>query len=246
MTKSGAAIDKKPRQNLTQKVVEALKQRISDGDIKPGDKLPTEQKLTAEFGVSRTVIREAISGLKADGLLISRQGAGVFALEPKKKDETLALLSENPKTIASVIEALELRAAVEIGAAELAAQRCSPGQEADIYACFNAFKKKVDASEVSEQEDFAFHAAIAEATNNRRFVDFLTLLGRNTIPRSELRQKANLQPEPEIEQSILTEHRDLLDAIAARDPARAGASMRKHLTEGAERYRALARLVQLS
>jgi len=246
MTKSGAAIDKKPRQNLTQKVIDALKQRISDGDIKPGDKLPTEQKLTTEFSVSRTVIREAISGLKADGLLTSRQGAGVFALEPKKKDETLALLSENPKTIASVIEALELRAAVEIGAAELAAQRCSPGQEADIYARFNAFKKKVETCEVSEQEDFAFHVAIAEATNNRRFVDFLTLLGRNTIPRSELRQKADLQPDPEIEQGILTEHRDLLDAIAARDPARAREAMRIHLSEGAERYRTLARLVQLS
>lgn len=245
MLKSGPDTGKKPRQNLTQKVVTELKQRIRAGDIKPGDKLPTEQKLTEEFNVSRTVIREAISGLKADGLLASRQGAGVFALEPKKKNETLELLSENPRTIASVIEALELRAAIEIGAAELAAQRCSPGQEADIYACYNAFKRKVEAGEVSEEEDFAFHVAIAEATNNRRFVNFLTLVGRNTIPRSELRQKAKLQPEPEIETRILMEHREILDAIAAREPARAGAAMRKHLTEGAERYRTLARLVQL-
>ena len=105
MTKSGAAIDKKPRQNLTQKVIDALKQRISDGDIKPGDKLPTEQKLTAEFSVSRTVIREAISALKAAGPLPSRPGAGVFALEPKIKDYTPALLSSNPLTITTDVAA---------------------------------------------------------------------------------------------------------------------------------------------
>lgn len=245
MTKSSTQDSKKPRQSLTEKVAQTLKQKIRDGEIVPGDKLPTEQQLTVEFGVSRTVIREAISGLKVDGLVVSRQGAGVFALEPTKKDETLALLSADPTTIPGVIEALELRAAVEIGAAELAAQRCSPGQEAGIYAQFSAFKKKVAMGEISEQEDFAFHVAIAEATNNRRFVDFLMVLGRNTIPRSELREKANLQPEPDIERQILHEHHALLDAIVSRDPDRASAAMRSHLNEGAERYRALARRVQL-
>jgi GntR family transcriptional regulator, transcriptional repressor for pyruvate dehydrogenase complex len=234
----------KPRQNLTQKVVISLRQRIEGGTLKPGDKLPTEHKLIEEFGVSRTVIREAISALKADKLVDSRQGAGVFILEPVKKDETLALLSENPKTIASVIESLELRAAVEIGATELAAQRCSPAQEAEIYAKYNAFKAKVTAGELSEKEDFAFHVAIAEAANNKRFADFLMLLGRNTIPRSELRVKANLKQDPELEKRILSEHLEIMEAIAERNPLKAGQAMRVHLTQGAERYRALARKVQ--
>ncbi len=239
-----APSQKKPRQNLTHKVVTSLRQRIESGELTPGDKLPTEHKLIEEFGVSRTVIREAISGLKADKLVDSRQGAGVFVLEPVKKDETLALLSENPKTIASVIESLELRAAVEIGAAELAAQRCSPAQEAEIYAKFNAFKNKVEAGELSEKEDFAFHVAIAEAANNKRFADFLNLIGRNNIPRSELRIKANLKQDPDLEQRILNEHREIMEAIAERSPERAGQAMRAHLTQGAERYRTLARKVQ--
>ena len=238
------SLQKNPKQSLTQKVVLSLRQRIESGALSPGDKLPTEHQLIEEFGVSRTVIREAISGLKADNLVSSRQGAGVFVLEAAKKDETLSLLSENPKTIASVIEALELRAAVEIGAAELAAQRCSPAQEAEIYSKFNEFKAKVDAGELSEKEDFAFHVAIAEAANNRRFIDFLTFLGRATIPRSELRIKANLKQDPVLEERILSEHREIMEAIADRDPERAGKAMRNHLTYGAKRYRDLARKVQ--
>lgn len=244
MAKPAIGAARKPRRNLTQEVVEALRQRIRSGELTPGDKLPTEQKLIAEYGVSRTVIREAISALKADGLLSSRQGAGVFVCEPSRQEAALALLSEHPTTIASVIEALELRSAVEIGAAELAAQRCSPAQEAEIFSRFNAFRAKVQAGQRSEEEDFAFHVAIAEATNNRRFVEFLTLLGRNIIPRSELREKAGLPRDPEVEERILQEHRQLMDAISARDPAAAGDAMRQHLVNGAARYRALARRAQ--
>lgn len=235
----------KPRQNLTQKVISALRERIEGGELVPGDKLPTEQKLIVEYGVSRTVIREAISGLKADGLLVSRQGAGVFVIESKKSSETLALLSENPKTISSVIESLELRTAVEIGAVELAAKRCSPAQEAEIYARFNAFKKKVVAGELSEEEDFAFHLAITEAANNKKFVEFLTLLGRNTIPRSQLRVKAKLQKDPALEGRILNEHQAIMEAVVRHDVGAACEAMRVHLSEGAERYRALARMVQV-
>ncbi|MCA0872982.1 FadR family transcriptional regulator [Seohaeicola saemankumensis] len=244
MPETPAQTSKPPRRNLTQEVVEALRKRIHSGELVPGDKLPTEQMLIAEYGVSRTVIREAISGLKADGLLNSRQGAGVFVQEPSRQDEAIALLSGNPKTIASVIEALELRAAVEIGAAELAAQRCSPAQEAEIFSRFSAFRQKVLAGERSEDEDFAFHVAIAEATNNRRFVDFLTLMGRNTIPRSELREKANLNRDPDLENRILAEHKALTDAIADRKPEAAREAMRVHLNQSAERYRVLARKAQ--
>lgn len=232
--------------NLTQVVAGQLKRRILEGGLRAGEKLPTEKQLTQEFGVSRTVIREAISGLKQDGLVASRQGSGVFVFDPPQNTETLTFLSQNPRTIANVIEALELRASVEIGAAELAAQRCSPAQEAKIFTCFQKFKECVSKGEISEDADFAFHVAIAEAANNPRFSEFLTLLGRNTIPRSELRKKAGLTTDPEVERQILQEHLALLDAITARDSQAAGAAMRAHLIKGAERYRAIARIAQMS
>ncbi len=234
-----------PKQNLTQKVVAQLRQRIANGDLTPGDKLPTELKLVEEFGVSRTVVREAISGLKIDGLLVSRQGAGVFVLKSDSSKSTLTLLTENPKTIPSVIEALELRSAVEVGAAGLAATRCSPAQQAEIYVKYSDFKRQVRRAELSEAEDFAFHVAIAEASNNRRFVDFLTLLGRNTIPRSQLRVEANLPLDSAVEEEILMEHKDIMEAIENKDSAAAREAMDVHLTNGVERYRSLARIVQI-
>src|SRR3546814_4923658 len=66
-----------------------LRSRIEGGMYAPGDKLPTEQVLVEKFGFSRTVIREAVATLRADGLLESRQGAGVFVLGPQQSDETL-------------------------------------------------------------------------------------------------------------------------------------------------------------
>lgn len=233
-------------QSLTQFVTAQLKRRINSGDLKPGDRLQTEQQLTQEFEVSRTVIREAISGLKHDGLLTSRQGSGVFVLAPIQTRETLAFLNDNPKTIASIIESLEIRSSVEIGASELAAQRCSPAQEAKIFDCLMSFKKRVEAGKNSEKEDFAFHVSIAEAANNNKFVEFLTLIGRDTIPRSELRKKANLLTDPKVECQILQEHSEILGAITKHDSVAAGLAMRRHLENGAQRYRAIARISQLS
>lgn len=228
--------------NLTQKTAAALRLKIEQKILLPGDKLPTEQKLVDQYGVSRTVIREAVSNLKADGLLISKQGSGVFVLEPPA--QTIALLSENPQTISEVIEALELRSAVEAGAAELAAKRASPAQEANIHAAFIKFKNKVLAGENSEKADFAFHVAIAEAANNDKFVTFLTLIGRNAIPRSQLRIEANLPLDTDVEQQMLNEHEAILNAIQDEDCDAARSAMQTHLNNGIKRYRALARIVQ--
>lgn len=228
--------------NLTKKTAAALRLKIERKELLPGDKLPTEQKLVDQFGVSRTVIREAVSNLKADGLLASKQGSGVFVLEPPK--QVVTLLSENPKTISGIIEALELRLAVEVGAAELAAKRLSPAQEANLYDTYNKFKKKVIAGENSEKEDFAFHVAIAEAANNDKFVQFLTLIGRNAIPRSKLRLEADLPMDEKTEAQILCEHKDIMNAIISQDSNQAQLAMHTHLSNGIKRYRTLARIVQ--
>src|SRR3546814_9561203 len=74
--------ERRPRQGLTHRVIAELRGRIESGALKPGDKLPTEQALIRHFGVSRTVIREAVAGLRADGLVEPRQGVGVFVQEP--------------------------------------------------------------------------------------------------------------------------------------------------------------------
>ncbi|MGF1628708.1 MAG: FadR/GntR family transcriptional regulator [Kiloniellaceae bacterium] len=232
----------RPRQGLTHRVIGELRARIESGELKPGDRLPTEQALIKHFGVSRTVIREAVAGLRADGLVLPRQGIGVFVLEPAAPNAELPLLTLPTRKISDIIESLELRTAVEVEAAGLAAARCSPAQEAEIHSCLKAFEVRLRAGEPTAAEDFAFHVAIAEAANNQQFKEFLAFLGRRTIPRSQLRQAvgASIAP-PASDDTLYGEHCAIFEAILARDVEAARAAMRRHLAGSMERYRALIR-----
>ena len=234
--------ERRPRQGLTHRVIAELRDRIESGELRPGDKLPTEQALIRHFGVSRTVIREAVAGLRADGLVEPRQGVGVFVLEPAAPNAELPRLTLPTRKISDIIESLELRTAVEVEAAGLAAVRCSPAQEAEIHSRLKAFEVRLRAGEPTEAEDFAFHVAVAEAANNQQFKEFLAFLGRRTIPRSQLRLAAGgaIQP-PASDDKLYGEHCAIFDAILAHDPDAARAAMRRHLAGSMERYRALIR-----
>lgn len=121
----------RPSGTLVVQVAEALRRAIQGGEYKPGDKLPSEARLTETHGVSRTVVREAIAALRSDGLVEPKRGAGVFVLEPAATPG-LPFQNIDHARISSIIELLELRAAVEVEAAGLAATRRSPAQEEAI------------------------------------------------------------------------------------------------------------------
>jgi len=229
------------RRSLTAGVIEALRGEILSGALTPGDRLPTEPALIARFGVSRTVIREAIAELRADRLVESRHGVGVFVLDRPAPEPTGIPLPAFSK-ISDMIEELELRAAVEIEAAGLAAQRASPAQEAEIEDCHRRFAQAARSGAPSAEADYAFHMAIARATNNPRFELFLSQLGRRTIPREKLRDALGANPPAPDHARLEAEHADVAEAIARHDPGAARAAMRAHLLGSADRYRSLARL----
>jgi GntR family transcriptional regulator, transcriptional repressor for pyruvate dehydrogenase complex len=129
---------------LSDQVAQALLARIESGQLEPGEKLPPEAALAPEFGVSRTVVREAISRLKQGGLVESRQGSGVFvslqpAVSPLKIDDSVIESRE------AVLQIVELRRAIESEAAALAAQRRSSSQLAEIESAFHAIDVEVAA-----------------------------------------------------------------------------------------------------
>ena len=231
--------NRQPRQSLSQKLAESLRAKIEAGDLVEGDKLPTEQQLSQEHGVSRTVVREAIATLRADRLIEAKQGSGAYVL-PRPSPSAQQIWSDQSDTISTIIETLELRAAVEIEAAGLAAERCSPAQEARILERFRDLGDALEDHQASRDADYQFHIAIAEATNNRQFVEFLQYLGRRTIPRAQLRL---LDADPadalKREKALLAEHEAILRAIGARDVEQARAAMRVHLKGSLDRYRQL-------
>lgn len=228
---------------LTSRLGDTLRRAIAAGQFPPGSKLPSEAQLSEAHGVSRTVVREAIAALRADRLVEARQGAGVFVLEPPPAAGPipLSLHHIDPARVSSMIELLELRTAVEVEAAGLAALRRSPAQEEVIIERHDAVRACLNAGVSSVEADFALHLAIAEATNNPRFREFLAMIGRNVIPRGALRNDDSEQDQSAYIAMLDNEHNDIVVAISNGDEERAREAMRRHLRGSQARYRTLLR-----
>ncbi len=227
------------RPKLADKVIEALRQRIDDGDLRPGDRLPTEPALVESFGVSRTVVREAIAALAADGRVEARQGSGVFVLAPAE-DRLTILVPEAHDRLTTVLNVLELRTAIEVEAAALAARRRSSAQEATIREAFAAFEAAMRGGGGTAPADFAFHLSIALATNNPLYPQSLETLGHRTIPRDFLAAIAgDAIHGPAYLARIHAEHAAILSAIAEGDGDGAALAMRAHLSRSRDRYQLL-------
>ena len=231
-----AAAPPKKHRNLAQGVVAHLSDRIRGGSLNPGDKLPTESEIMRMLGVSRTVVREAISHLQAAGLVETRHGIGTFVLEPSN-----APMGLDPATIVTmrdVLDLLELRISLETEAVGLAATRRSDEQLAQLRAAVDSFEECARRGGETVAPDMAFHLLIAQASGNRYFHDILTHLGSNIIPRARLNSAhfSDDGPGPFIER-VIHEHENIFSAIARRDAEGARAAMRTHLSNSRERLR---------
>lgn len=226
------------RQNLTATLVTRLAEAITSGALEPGDRLPTEQEMTEEFGVSRTVVREAIAALKAEGLVVTRQGAGVF-VEKNLRHRSFRIDPDELGQLQEILKVMELRMSVEIEAAALAAERHDRGQLQRIEQALAAIDADIASADLAVGTDFAFHVAVAEATGNQYFSRFLEFLGRFIIPRQTLSRRHGGADAGYLKR-VQTEHRGIFEAIAASDPGGAREAMRTHLANSCARYGKLA------
>lgn len=212
--------------SLSDRLSHALRHEILSGELQPGQRLPTGQELARRFGVSLTVVRESISSLKSDGVIETRQGSGAFVsrsarLRPFRIAESVDAGTVGPEQI------FELRTGVEVQAAALAAERGSDAQLAAIGAAFDAMQAEIDAGRDGVAADVLFHRRIAEAAGNGLFASFIDFLGehiRETIKDS--REDAAWKMH---QAEVMAEHRGILDAIVARDVARARIAALRHM-----------------
>lgn len=225
---------RKPR-NLAQGVVEQISSSIRQGILKPGEKLPTESSMMAQHGVSRTVVREAISHLQASGLVQTRHGIGTFVLE-RPAQGGLGIDAESILTLRDVLSILELRIGVETETAGLAAVRRSDEQVRELAAALGEMHEAMAVGRSAVEADKRFHLLIAQATGNRYFEDILTQLGNAIIPRARLNTVELEQDKPaNFNERVGREHDDIFRAIERRDPEAARAAMRMHLSNSRER-----------
>lgn len=227
-----------------QRVVDGVSERIHNGELKPGDRVPPEPSLMQAFGVSRTVVREAMSRLQASGLVETRQGVGTFVLASAAPEPLLALGTRNVQ-VRQKLAMLELRISIEAEAASLAAVRRNDVHLAAMRSALDAFDTQRRAGDSTTEADFQFHVQIAAATGNEYFEEVLSNLGNATIPRPHTSNPptaarfGEAQPMLESGKAITQrEHEAIFDAIRRSDAAAARAAMFMHLSNSRERMRA--------
>jgi DNA-binding FadR family transcriptional regulator len=203
--------------NLTDRITLALRDEIVNGKYQPGTQLPAGKDLSASFGVSITVIREALSRLKSDGLVASHQGKGVF-VEDDAKARPFRLGPADPEN--SLAHIFELRIAVEVQAATLAARRRTAGDLKEMARCLKEMKPSRNSFDRALSSDISFHLAIARATQNPLIVNFMEFLQPH-LYESIRRSRANSAKLPETEQLSYEDHRAIYEAIKASDPQQA-------------------------
>ncbi|WP_263261083.1 FadR/GntR family transcriptional regulator [Pseudomonas entomophila] len=227
---------KKPR-SLAQELVAVLSERIRNGELKRGDKLPTESAIMEEQGVSRTVVREAISRLQAAGQVETRHGIGTFVLDTPSPSG----FRIDPATIVTlrdVLAVLELRISLEVESAGLAAARRTEAQLLSMREALDALNESAAHATDAVVSDFQFHLRIALATGNRYFTDIMSHLGTSIIPRTRLNSARLAHDDQQHYMTRLSrEHEEIYDAIARQDADAARAAMRLHLTNSRERLR---------
>lgn len=222
---------------LASELVDAIGARIRKRALKPGDKLPTEAEIMREWGVSRTVVREALSKLQAGGLVETRHGIGTFVLEPAPATG-FRIDPADVATAVDVLAVLELRISLETESAGLAAQRRTEEQLAELRRALDELASGGEGGRETVSPDFRFHHLIAVATGNRYFADIMSHLGATLIPRARI-DSSRLASEdwPQYHRRLSREHEEIYEAIARRDPESARAAMRLHLTNSRERLR---------
>lgn len=222
--------------SLSSHVSGQLESMICNGNIAVDSKLPTETALCEMFGVSRTVIREAIAKLKSIGLVDTRQGVGTTVISSRPM-ETFFASGITPKTVEDILCILELRMSIEVKAAELAALRRDDNDLAQMHACLEKFTQAIKASELARKEDLDFHCAVAMATKNPYFVKFYDQMNKNIIPREQiLDNKVDQFATEEYLNKVNREHTAIYHAIEARDCEASEKAMYDHLYRAYHMY----------
>jgi GntR family transcriptional repressor for pyruvate dehydrogenase complex len=213
---------------LKEQAVRQIRRLIEDGALRPGDRLPAERQLSAQFGISRGTVREALQLLEAIGLLEIRQGEGAFVRATVADDGRLRLewrdwvLRHRDR----VREMLEVREGLEALAAELAASRRGQAGLAQMAAALEQMAAGGAAGDIAllVDADLLFHDGLARAAENGVLRDLASTLGRELVPE----RAAVFGTEGRPQRSIV-EHREIYDAVRAGDPRAARVAARQHI-----------------
>jgi GntR family transcriptional regulator, transcriptional repressor for pyruvate dehydrogenase complex len=234
---SGAVFSPQPiigGKTLADRVTEALIKKIRGNEF-ADSQLPSEQAMAEGFGVSRTVIREAVSRLKAEGLIDSRQGRGAF-VRTDRLDVPFRIDLNSADLLGSLLHIIELRRGLDAEIAFLAASRRKRDQMAAIRRTLTEIERASKAGRDAAAEDLAFHLSIAQATGNPLFLELLRFLNQFLYIAIRV-TRANEDQRIEFSEQTRVEHMAIAGAIERQDPEAAATAAKTHMINAAVRIK---------
>jgi GntR family transcriptional regulator, transcriptional repressor for pyruvate dehydrogenase complex len=212
---------------LYEQMAERVRQAIIDGDIKTGDRLPNERDLAKQYGVSRTVIREAIKTLRQEGLVEVQPGLGTFVVDAtgERLKQTFDLMMSFGRDT-MLADIVEIREMLEPHIAAVAAERATSDDIEHMDKAITLMEEHIEVIEKYTEEDHSFHLALARATQNAvlprliaSIVDLLQELRKRIAQVDGARERGQMH------------HRAIVDAVRNKDPQAARAAMEAHLAQ---------------
>jgi GntR family transcriptional regulator, transcriptional repressor for pyruvate dehydrogenase complex len=217
----------KPRK-IYEQVAEAIMEMIKSGQLKPGEKLDSVQQIAENFQVGRSAVREALSALRAMGLVEMHQGEGTYVREFDSKMLTLPVYIAVLMKKADVKNLLEVRRILEVGAVEAAALRWTEDQLVEIKVSLDQMKQAND-EELGEEADFHFHMAIAKASQNELLISLMNNVSEMMVTTMRETRRLWLYSEKSTLGRLNQEHQSIYKAIEQRDGELAQKLMLTHL-----------------
>lgn len=219
---------------LADQVTEALTNKILANEF-ADSQLPSEQAMAEGFGVSRTVIREAVSRLKAEGFIDTRQGRGAY-VRNDRLDVPFRIDLSSKDLLGSLLHMIELRRGLDAEIAYLAATRRKREQMAAIRRALADIDKASGAGKDAAAEDLAFHLSIARATGNPLFLELLQFLNQFLYIAIRV-TRANEDKRLEFSEQTRVEHIAIANAIERQDPEAAATAAKIHMINAAVRIK---------
>lgn len=222
--------------SLSAGVADALAEQIRQGALAPGERLPTEKQLTEMYSVSRAVVREALARLKSEGLVMSKQGSGVYVDQDHQK-HGFRIDASVPNDSRELGYIMELLLSIEVTAARYAAQRRKADDLKKMRQALLGIEYALLNDQLGDEEDYQFHLAIVHATHNPYLVSLNNYLEANV--RRVIRSARNNTARRFAERmaAVQSEHQAIFAAIEASDVDAAGQAAERHLLNAAERLR---------
>lgn len=213
---------------IYEEVSDSILNRLKSGHIKPGDKLESVEQLAKSFNVSRSAVREALSGLRAMGVVEMRQGEGTYITYFDASRFSLPAATALLMQREDMRDLTQVRKILEVGAAGLAAENYQEIDLEPMEEALEAMKNARGEEELGEKADLSFHLAIAKATHNQMLINLLQSVSGIMIELMRETRRLILYTEAG-NVKLFKEHQLIFEAIKARDSALAQKHMLDHL-----------------